>query len=363
MRTDFQGSCMSSLFGHLPDGTAIQRMVLDSGDGLRAEVLTYGGLLRSLRLHGAHGETELVLGLPTLQDYLQDPSYLGVLVGRFGNRIAGSAFTVDGRHYAVTANEGANHLHGGALGFGRRVWTVSAQTERMLQLRYDSPAGEEGYPGNLSVEATYRVEDRCLSVEFVAQTDAPTPLNLTHHPYFNLAGDAAVPAAAQWLRVPADRYLPVRDAALLPRGEIATVAGTPFDFRQARAIADKDIAADPQLSLSAGYDHCLVLADGHDCTALLYSPHSGVAMRIVSPMPAVQLYEGQGLDRQHPALGRGICLEPQGYPDAPNQPGFPDCILRPGQVYRHRITYQFAEVGRGADWAAVEAALAEQGGG
>ncbi len=138
---------MSSLFGHLPDGTAIQRVVLDSGDGLRAELLTYGGLLRSLRLHGTHGETDLVLGLPTLQDYLQDPAYLGVLVGRFGNRIAGSAFAIDGRHYAVTANEGANHLHGGALGFGRRVWTVLAQTARHAAVALRLAGRRGGLPG------------------------------------------------------------------------------------------------------------------------------------------------------------------------------------------------------------------------
>ncbi len=351
------GVCMSSIFGHLPDGTAIHRLVLDSGHGLRAELLTYGGLLRSLRLDTAHGPVEMVLGLPTLQAYLHDPAYLGVLVGRFGNRIAGSAFTLDGQRYPLTANEGANHLHGGAQGFGRRVWTVVAQSTSELQLRYDSPAGEEGYPGALRVEAAFRLHDHCLELEFVAQTDAPTPLNLTHHPYFNLAGDPAVAAAAQWLRVPAEGYLPVCDAGMLPRGEIAGVAATPFDFRSPRAIADKDIAADPQLCLSAGYDHCLVLAQARDYSALLYSPYSGVAMRLDSPMPALQLYEGQGLDRQHPHLGRGICLEPQGYPDAPNQPGFPDTILRPGQIYQHRIQYRFAEVGVGADWVAVEAAL------
>ncbi|WP_369939606.1 aldose epimerase family protein [Xanthomonas medicagonis] len=350
---------MSSIFGQLPDGTAIHRLVLDSGAGLRAELLTYGGLLRSLSLDTARGRTDLVLGLPTLDAYLQDPAYLGVLVGRFGNRIAGSAFSVDGQRHAVTANEGANHLHGGALGFGRRVWTLQARTERSLQLRYDSPAGEEGYPGNVRFTADFSVHGQTLELEFGAQTDAPTPLNLTHHPYFNLAGDSRVAAAAQRLRVPADRYLPVADAALLPSGEIASVAGTPFDFRTPRAIADKDSAGDPQLRLSGGYDHCLVLAAARDCSAVLYSPHSGVAMRIASAMPALQLYEGHWLDRQHPGLGRGICLEPQGYPDAPNQPGFPDTILRPGQVYRHRIVYRFVEVGADAEWDAIEAALAE----
>lgn len=348
-----------SIFGQLADGTAVHRLVLDGGDGLRAELLTYGGLLRSLSLDAARGRTELVLGLPTLEAYLRDPAYLGVLVGRYGNRIAGSAFELDGRRYQVAANEGANHLHGGTIGFGRRVWSVVEQAEDHVRLRYASPDGEEGYPGNLRVDADLRLRGRELVLEFEAVADAPTPLNLTHHPYFNLAGDAGVAAAAQVLRVPADRYLPVADAGLIPTGEVAAVAGTAFDFRSPRAVADKRIEADPQLRIGRGYDHCLVLADHRDCSAMLYSPHSGVAMRIASPMPALQLYEGQGLDAQHPGLGRGVCLEPQGYPDAPNRPDFPDTVLRPGQTYRHRIEYRFADVGANAAWEAVEAALAD----
>ncbi|MEE7548300.1 galactose mutarotase, partial [Xanthomonas sp. Kuri4-1] len=238
----------------------------------------------------------------------------------------------------------------------RRAWTVRASAPSSLRLGYRSPAGEEGYPGTLEVEAEFRLDGRRLTLVYTAHSDAPTPLNLTHHPYFNLAGDPAVAAAAQVLRVPADRYLPV-DAELIPTGEIAATAGTPFDFRAPASLQERAGPWHPQLESAGGYDTCLVLAETRTCSAELYSPHSGVALRLSSAMPAVQLYEGQGLDRHHPGLGRGVCLEPQAYPDAPNQPRFPETILRPGQVHTHRIDYLFAEAGRDAPWAQVAAAL------
>jgi aldose 1-epimerase len=206
------------------------------------------------------------------------------------------------------------------------------------------------------VEAEFLLGPQRLQLTLRARSDAATPLNLTHHPYFNLAGDASIPAAAQVLHVPADRYLPVDDQ-LIPTGEIATVAGTPFDFRVPATLEQRRMADHPQLRIGGGFDHCLVLADGRHCSAELYSPHSGIAMRLRSSAPAVQLYEGHGLDRSHPELGRGVCLEPQGFPDAPNRPQFPSTILRPGEVYEQRIVYQFALPGAGADWSAVQAAL------
>lgn len=331
---------MQKIFGHLVDGTAVHALTLDSGDGLRAEILDYGGTLRSLSFPGVHGRTQLVLGLPSLDDYLRDPAYLGVIAGRFANRIAGSRFSIDGVTHQVTANEGRNHLHGGALGLGRRVWGILSHERGSLHLGYRSPAGEEGYPGTLDVVAKFTLSADRLDLDFEARCDAPTPVNLTWHPYFNLAGDAAVPAAAQRLRVPADRYLPI-DRELIPVG-IADVAGTAFDFRGGHSLAEMSARPDEQLALTGGYDHCLVLSVARGCMAELYSPHSGITMRIDSAMPALQLYEGQGLDRQHPGLGRGLCLEPQGYPNAPNEPGFPDTVLRPGEVYRHRIVYRFS---------------------
>jgi len=345
---------MQREFGRI-GATAIHAITL-TGEGLTAEVLTYGGILRRLQIETARGPIDVVLGLPDLDAYRNDSDYLGVLVGRFGNRIGGASFELEGQRYALSANEGANHLHGGHVGFGRRIWTVAACEPQRLLLQYVSPDGEEGYPGQVHVEAEFLLAGQCLQLTYRASTDAATPLNLTHHPYFNLAGDASIPAAAQVLHVPADRYLPV-DNQLIPTGDIAAVAGTPFDFRAPATLEERGMANHAQLQTGGGFDHCLVLADHRHCTAELYSPHSGVAMRITSNAPALQFYGGQGLDRSHPELGRGVCLEPQGFPDAPNRPLFPSTIVRPGETYEHRIVYQFAVPGASADWPAVQGAL------
>ncbi|WP_372391255.1 aldose epimerase family protein [Xanthomonas sp. NCPPB 3582] len=347
---------MQRVFGQLPDGTEVHALTLRSDAGLTAEVLTYGGILHTLHLTTAQGVVPLVLNLPDLPAYAADGDSLNILVGRFGNRIAGARYTLDGLTHVLAANEGRNQLHGGLRGFGRRVWSVLEQTAEQVLLGYDSPDGEEGYPGNLQVRARLALHGDTLQLDFEARCDAATPVNLTHHPYFNLSGDPQLRAASQVLRVPADRYLPV-DAESIPTGEIAAVAGTPFDFRTPAALAERIDPAHPQIVLGKGYDQCLVLAEGADCVAELYSPHSGVAMRISSDAPAVQLYEGQHLDAHHPGLGRGICLEPQDYPDAPNHPQFPSTILRPGQVYRRRIAYRFAHPGPQQPWELVSAAL------
>jgi aldose 1-epimerase len=345
-------------FGRLDDGRPVHAWRLGNGgdSGLSAEILDLGGILANLEFPGAHGRTRVVLGLGDARAYYDDPAYLGILVGRFGNRIGGASYTLDGRQRHVAANEGRNHLHGGTYGFGRRQWRVEAHDADLFALRYHSPDGEEGYPGNLEVTATYRLQGSRLRLDFEATCDAPTPFNPTHHPYFNLAGDPAVPASAQWLQVPASGYLPV-DAELIPLGEVADVTGTPFDFRGARTLDAAFDAADPQLRVGGGFDHCLVLDHGNNHAAMLYSPHSGIAMRIDSDAPALQLYDGHALDRQHPGIGRGLCLEPQGFPDAPNRPEFPGAILRPGTVYRRRIEYRFATPGRDCGWDKVVAAL------
>lgn len=343
-------------FGRLDDGTEVHAYCLGHTDGMQAEVLDLGGILARLEMPFEERQIGLVLGLPDARAYRTDPAYLGILVGRYGNRIAGARFRLDGSEHSLAANEGRNHLHGGMLGFGRRMWTVQSHSDEELALHYRSPDGEEGYPGTLEVTATYRLQGARLQLRFDAHCDAATPFNPTHHPYFNLAGDPAVPAAAQWLRVPANSYLPV-DAELIPTGEIADVTGTPFDFRQAATLAARHDAADAQLRAGGGYDHCLVLQQPHACAAELYSPHSGVAMRILCDAPALQLYGGHGLDVQHPQLGRGLCLEPQDFPDAPNRTNFPDAILRSGQHYRRQIEYVFALPGHDRDWTEVAAAL------
>lgn len=348
---------MQRIFGTMPDGSDVHAITLENDHGLRAEVLTYGGILRQLEVPAGDARVNVVLGLADLPAYLHDHDSLGILVGRFGNRIAGGRFVLDGVEHQLSRNEGPNHLHGGIRGFGHRLWDVRERTREHVLLARVSPAGEEGYPGTLEVSAEFRLRGHCLELSYRARTDAATPINLTHHPYFNLAGDRRVPAAAQVLRIQADHYLPV-DAALIPTGQIADVYATPFDFRIPRTPDAKRIADDPQLALGKGYDHCLVLNSEYAaCTAELYSPHSGVAMRLTSPMPAVQLYEGQMLDNRHPELGRGLCLEPQQFPDAPNHADFPDTILRPGEDYLHRIEYRFGVVGRNAGWDEVADAL------
>lgn len=341
-------------FGRLDDGRAVNAHAIGDPAQLSAEILDLGGILARLRVRGADGPVDVVLGLGDARAYGGDPAFLGQLIGRYGNRIAGATFELAGRRHALDANEGRNHLHGGAHGFGHRPWRVEAHSGEALVLSLRSPAGEGGYPGALDVRATYRVEGDVLSLVFAARCDAATPFNPTHHPYFNLAGDRTVPAAAQWLQVPASHYLPV-DGELIPFGEVAPVAGTPFDFRIARGLA---IAAPhPQLEAGGGLDHCLVLDPGRGFTAALYSPHSGLAMRIDSDAPGLQLYGGQGLARQHPGLGDGICLEPQDYPDAPNRPAFPPAILAPGRDYRRNIRYRFARPGRDRGWDEVAHAL------
>ncbi|PPU69515.1 aldose epimerase family protein [Xanthomonas pisi] len=347
---------MQRVFGQLPDGVEVHALTLRSDAGLEAEVLTYGGILHALRLTTAQGAVPLLLALPDLSSYAADGDSLNILVGRFGNRIAGARYTLDGVTHVLAANEGRNQLHGGLRGFGRRVWSVLEQRSDEVLLGYHSPDGEEGYPGNLQVRARLQLQGLDLQLDFEAQCDAATPLNLTHHPYFNLSGNPQTRAASQVLRVPADRYLPV-DAESIPTGEIAPVTGTPFDFRTPAALAERIDPAHPQVVLGKGYDQCLVLADGAGRAAELYSPHSGVALRMTSDAPAVQLYEGQHLDAHHPGLGRGVCLEPQDYPDAPNHANFPSTILRPGETYRRRIVYRFAIPGPDQPWDVVSAAL------
>ena len=310
-------------FGLLEDGRSIEAISLGSSDGLQVEVLTYGAILRRLTFPVNGVRRDLILHFDRLEQYERDRAYVGSLVGRFGNRI-----------HVVTANEGSNHLHGGAFGFGKRVWRVLDVTDAdgprvILGLR--SPAGEEGYPGNLDATVELRVSHDALTIAFGAHCDAPTPVNLTYHPYFNLAGDAAIPAADQRLRIPASHYLPVAS------GEITPVDGTTFDFRTARRLQPPPVKTHAQLAIAGGYDHCWVLDADADCACELSTRDLTLTM---AGGPGLQFYNGQFLARSHPGLGSGVILEPQGFPDAPNHPAFPNAILRPGETYRANIEYR-----------------------
>jgi aldose 1-epimerase len=326
-------------FGTLQDGRRVEAVTLGTPGALQTQILTYGGILRRLTWPVRGVAKDLVLTLPDLEAYVRDPAFLGILVGRFANRIAGAQFELDGQAHRITANEGANQLHGGQLGFGKRLWrVVDLQSSRRLVLGYTSPDGEEGYPGKLDVSAEFIVDADELTLRFEARCDAATPLNLTWHPYFNLSGDMRRTVDEQLLRIPASGYLPVKDAQLIPTGEIASVADTPFDFRIARPLQSPAPTSHPQLAIGGGYDHCWVLDAARDCDAELRSPHSGITLRLLSERRAIQFYGGQGLPRQHPGFS-GICLEPQDFPNAPNELRFPTAILRPGTRYETTFRY------------------------
>jgi aldose 1-epimerase len=331
-------------FGTLPGGVTVDAVTLGAADGLQAEILTYGGILHRLTLPTRNGLQPLVLSLPDLNAYVRDTAFLGALIGRFANRIAQARFKLGGREYRLAANDGVNHLHGGALGFGKRMWRVLAvqkTPQHQVLLGLTSPGGEEGYPGNLDVTAEITVDGAELRLTFEALCDAVTPLNLTWHPYFNLSGDPQRAVGDHLLRLPASRYLPVSDAALIPTGEVAEVADTPFDFRALRPVRPPSLASHPQLQKGGGYDHCWVLDAGRDCDAELQSPHSGISLRILSERRAIQFYGGQMLPGAHPGL-HALCLEPQDFPNAVNEPPFPDALLQPGATWRSTFRYRFS---------------------
>lgn len=329
-------------FGTLEDGRGVEVVTLGTTDGVQVEVLTYGSILHRISYPVRGARRDVILRLVSLEEYVRDRAYVGPMVGRFGNRISQARFTIDGRESRVTANEGVNHLHGGALGFGKRLWSIDEARDDRLVLTYHSPAGEEGYPGSMDVTATFTVNSDTFTMLLSAVSDAPTPVNLTFHPYFNLAADKAGSATAHWLRIPAAHYLPVRDG-LIPTGEIAPVTGTAFDFRASRLLAPPEVSRDAQLALAGGYDHCWVLSRDADCTCELSSPDRDLTMTMRGSGPGLQFYNGQFLARTHASLGSGLILEPQGLPNAPNEPKFPPAILRPGELYRAELEYRFRE--------------------
>jgi len=332
---------MTRPFGRLPDGSEVQAIALGSEKGLQAEILTLGGILHALTLPVNGKRIPLVLSLPDLAACVKDTSYLGQLVGRYGNRIGGAAFELDGKKYPLTANNGPNLLHGGDVGFGKYVWRVlgiGGTRNTYVKLGHSSPAGTNGFPGNLEVSALISVYENTLTLQFEATTDAATPVNFTWHPYFNISGDPGRPIDEQRLMMNASRYLPINDARV-PTGEIAPVAGTPFDFRKAKTVRVPPPSTHPQIALSGGFDHCWVLDPGTPA-AELYSPHSGVRMAVRTNLPGLQMYGAYHLKGVYPGW-HGICLEPENFPDAPNHANFPSSILRPGETHRSYMSFTF----------------------
>lgn len=342
-------------FGTTTAGDTVEVFTLTNAHGLEVRAATYGGIIVSLFVPDRDGRmADVVLGHDSLDAYLRGSLHFGAIVGRFGNRIANARFTVDGTTYRLVANDGRNHLHGGLKGFDRVVWRAApfrTDSTAGVVLSYTSPDGEEGYPGNLNARVTYTLTDRNeLVVDYLATTDKATPVNLTQHSYFNLAGDGAGDVLGHLLRINADSMTPV-DENLIPTGAIVPVAGGPFDFRSLTAIGERIATDDEQLRRGRGYDHNFVLNRGEPGlvhAALVVEPTSGRTLDIYTTEPGLQFYSGNFLDGS--VVGKagrvyghrtGLCLETQHYPDSPNQPGFPSTLLRPGEDYRSRTVFAF----------------------
>ena len=342
-------------FGTTPGGATIEAITLNNNQGISARIITYGATLQSLIVPARDGRLDdVVLGYSDLTSYIARPSFFGSTVGRYANRIAAARFDLDGTTYTLAANNGPNSLHGGTIGFDKVVWSivdVASGPIASVTMSYVSPDGEEGYPGTLNASITYALDESgVLTTSYEATTDKPTIVNLTHHSLFNLAGiNSALSALDQRLMVNADAYTPV-DAGLIPSGEIRPVAGTPFDFRRSRSIGERiRDASDAQIVMGRGYDHNFVLNGGATAepklAARLEDPISGRTIELFTTEPGLQVYSGNFLDgtvigkgNRIYRQGDGLALEPQKFPDSPNQPSFPSARLDPGETYR-QISY------------------------
>ena len=328
--------------GSLSDGRTVQVATLGRPGGLTVEVLDYGAAVRSLRVPTPRGPVEAVLGFDSADAYEGDGAYQGVVVGRFANRIAGARFAIDGEVSQVTANEGANCLHGGALGLNKRLWRFEELADDSAVLVYRSPDGEEGFPGELEARVRFSVAADTLQIEWEATASRPTPVNLTHHLYFNLSGEFGRDVLDHTLSIRAEAFTPVQPD-LIPTGELSLVAGTPFDLRSPVRLGEVVAQQHPQLEIGGGVDHNWALDGGEGAALRLGSPESGLMLSMTTDQPGVQIYSGQGLKAPFVPYG-GIAIEPQGFPDAVNQPAFPPAVLRAGQAYRRRAAYRFEVV-------------------
>jgi aldose 1-epimerase len=345
-------------FGTTRSGETVEIFTLANGRGLEARIMTYGGTAVSITTPDRHGEiADVTLGHGTLAAYERDTMATGALIGRCANRIANGRFTLDGVTYQLSTNAGRDHLHGGVRGFQRVVWRAEGflkGSEVGVVLRYLSPDGEEGYPGTVPVRVTYTLTGRGeLVIDYHATTDRATPVNLTQHSYFNLGGAGVSDILDHELTIAASSFTPMT-ARLIPTGEITPEAGTPFDFTTPHRIGERITADDEQLRYGDGYDHNFVLDHGGSrdepaFAARLHSPGSGRTLEIFTTQPGMQLYSGNGLGEDTTGdsgprfrPNGAVALETQHFPNAPNEPGFPSVILRPGKTYTSRTVYRFA---------------------
>ncbi|WP_347332269.1 aldose epimerase family protein [Marinimicrobium locisalis] len=348
-----KASVNSKVFGHLPDGREVTQFSLTNDSGMEVRLLNYGGIITHAFVPDRDGKlADVVLGFDTLEPYLTDSPYFGALIGRFGNRIAGGRFTLDGVDYVLEQNDGENHLHGGVEGFDKKLWDAEPlDDQRGVRLTLTSVDGDQGYPGNLKVTVDYRLtEDNQLVTEYCATTDKATPVNLTQHSYFNLAGAGTVREHQLTLNAP--QFTPVSEK-LIPEGDLVDVNGTAFDFTSTKAIGADIDQDDTQLKrANGGYDHNFVIRrgglEGEVLAAKAYEPKSGRELEVWTEEPCFQLYTGNFLDGS--TEGKGVkhvrhgafCVEPQHFPDSPNQSRFPSVILRPGERYHTRMSFRFS---------------------
>ena len=345
---------MGAPFGVTPDGTPVELFTLGTAAGMQLSVMNYGAAIVSLRVKDRAGNPDdIVLGFDSLEGYLTHTHYFGAVVGRYANRIGRGRFELDGTRYRLPINDEPHHLHGGTRGFDRVVWKCEPFRDDRgggVALRHTSPDGDQGYPGRLDVEVHYLLTGASeLEVDYRAATDKPTPVNLTQHSYFNLAGAGRGDILDHQLTIDADAYTPV-DCTLIPTGMIVPVDSTPFDFRAPVAIGARIGDPDPQLEYARGYDHNFVLRDegpGLRHAARVMEPVSGRTVDVFTTEPGLQFYSGNQLDgiagRGGRSYGRhaGFCLETQHYPDSPNRPEFPSTLLTPGQEYHSRTVFAF----------------------
>ncbi len=335
-------------FGTTPDNDPISRYDIENDGGINISVIPFGATCIDTLIPDKSGKKEsITLGFDTLDEYLQPHPFFGVTVGRFANRIAYGRFVLNRVTYQLSLNDGVNHLHGGIIGFDKKMWNAQPFQEdgRIgVQFTCESPDMEEGYPGNLQVVTTYSLDhDNTLTIEYRAVSDKPTPVNLTNHCYWNLKGAGSGPIYDHELTLSADRYIPVT-SALIPSGEKAEVAGTPFDFRSGKRIGS-------DIDKIGGYDHCFIINASSEKlapAAVLYDPDSGRKMEIHTTQPGIQCYTGNFLNGIQGRNGKvynqhgAVCLETEGYPDAVNRQSFPSVILQPGELYREVTTHRFS---------------------
>jgi aldose 1-epimerase len=350
-----KASVQKQAFGKTLDGTAVDLYVLTNANGMQAKIITYGAIITELHVPDRTGKLDdVALGFDDLKGYLAAHPYFGAAVGRVANRIAKGRFTLDGKEYKLAVNNGPNALHGGLKGFDKVVWqaeTIQAADGVAVKFTYRSPDGEEGYPGNLTAAVTYTLTNQNeLKIDYTATTDQPTPVNLTNHSYFNLAGArSGNDILGHELMLAADRYTPT-DETLIPTGEIKPVQGSPLDFTKPTPIGAR--IAHMKTTPGGGYDHNYVLNSGGKTLTLgarVHEPKTGRVLEMLTTEPGVQLYTGNFLDGTLKGKGgvayqkhAGFCLEAQHFPDSVNKPSFPSVILRPGQTYTQTTVYKFS---------------------